>query len=132
MIDNIKNTEIRDSKIHGKGLFANERIKKETLLCILEGQPIKIEDYFKLLSDSDYSKSSFIEKYKLNEEYICAMPFRTKYSYINHSINPNIYSALKDRKLYVYASKDIEKGEEIVDVYNLKSHIDILGGFKKS
>ena len=132
VIDNIKNTEIRQSKIHGKGLFATADISKNTLLCVLEGQIISVSDYNEILSSKIYSDYSFVEKYKIDDEYFGAMALRTKYSFINHSDVSNVYSVVKKKKLYVFAKEKILLGEEILDTYNLKKHIDMLGGFKES
>ena len=129
-VDNIKDTVVKHSSIHGYGLFTTKLIKKDTLLCVLSGQIIKREDYAKFLKYSDYDKKLFIEKYNINEEYIAAMPFRTKYSYINHAEYTNIKSHVENNELYVYANEDIKEGVEIVDIYNLRKHIDVLGGFK--
>lgn len=129
-IDNIENTIVKNSNIHGYGLFATKLIKKDTLLCILNGQIIKREEYSEFLKHSHFDKKMFIEKYNINEEYIAAMPFRTKYSYINHDEYTNIKSEVKNKQLYVYANEDIEEGIEIVDIYNLRNHIDVLGGFR--
>lgn len=131
IIDNIKNTEIKNSEIHNKGLFATKIIDAGTTLCILSGQKILKEDYLKLLKSNNYSQSNFMEKYNLNENEIAVMPFRTKYSFINHSKYSNIESKVVDEKLYVYALFDIKKGEEILDTYNLEKHLDLLGGFKQ-
>jgi SET domain-containing protein len=132
VIDNIENTEIKKSEIHGYGLFALKEIKKDTLLCVLSGQILEVGEYIKLMESGEYSSNCFVEKYKIDENYFGAMPLRTKYSCINHSEDANMYSKVNDEKLYVYASKKIMLGEEIVDSYNLTNHIDILGGFKSN
>lgn len=87
-------------------------------------------DYQELVHLNKHNVTYFIEKYKVNEQLVAAMAFRTKYSFINHHETPNIYSALHGSELHVYALRDILKGEELVDAYNLDKHIDVLGGFE--
>jgi len=129
-IDNIKHTTVKPSPLHGHGLFATHLIAKDTLLCILEGQVLTTQEYKALLASDDHDLVYFMEKYKIDETHIAAIPFRTKYSYINHNSVANVYSILKGRKLYVYALTEIEVGAELVDTYDIKKHIDVLGGFK--
>lgn len=131
IIDNIKNTVIKNSTLHGKGLFATHSIEKDTLLCVLEGQVLTTKCYMELIAHGNYGRNCFIEKYKIDDTHVAAMPFRTKYSFINHSDKPNVFSVLKDRKLYVYTSTNINPEDELVDTYNLNKHIDVLGGFKE-
>jgi SET domain-containing protein len=129
IIDNIQHTCIRPSPVHGRGLFATRSLKKDGLLCVLSGQMISENDYQALIKQASLPRELFMEKFRIDESRIVITPFRTKYSYINHSNEPNIYSYLVGHNLHVFASVDINFGEEILDKYNLKKHIDVLGGF---
>jgi len=131
ILDNIKNTEIKNSTLHNKGLFATKDIMKGSLLCILSGQKMTRDEYTQILKSNSYDKENFVEKYNISSNFIGAMPFRTKYSMINHSSISNISSELINEELHVFASEDILKGTEITDTYNLDKHIDVLGGFNK-
>lgn len=129
-IDNIENTEIKESKIHGYGLFATKSIRKDQYLCNIQGQIITRTQYKELLESGKYPKECFIEKYNIDQNRVAMMFVRSKYGYINHAETSNIRSELVGTSLYVYAACDIKAGEEITDVYNLKKHFDVLGGFK--
>ncbi len=118
-IDNIKNTEIKKSKLHGFGLFATDIIKKDTVLSLLDGQKISIINYNNLVKNisngvKDYKNYFFMEWNILNKQTYLVRPYRTKYSYINHSRNPNII--LINNPLRILAIKNIEvDGELTID-----------------
>jgi SET domain-containing protein len=128
-IKNFKDVEIFESPIHRFGLFATKDIPKGTLLGTLTGQIVSSKDYFDLMRA--YPKECFIEKIHLDDDYILAIPFRTHYSFINHS---NTEEMIYIKEIYeyafsVYAAIDIPNNKEITSIYNLEKHIDILGGF---
>ncbi|MFT5506498.1 MAG: SET domain-containing protein [Gammaproteobacteria bacterium] len=90
-------TYVSESKIHGKGLFAQQTIKKGTLLGYLEGQPTTIDGSYVLwLND----KEGF--------EVSCNLKF------INHSDHPN---ACYYDDLSVVAIRAIKIGDEITHNY---------------
>lgn len=103
VIDNIENTFIAKSKIHGLGLFSNGIIKKNTKLCYLEGQviPLKLHKIY----------NNELEWNALDDETLMVRPYRTKYSYINHSRTPNL--VLKYFPLRIEAIYDIEQNVEL-------------------
>ena len=128
----IKNTVVLESSIHNWGLWATETIPKGTLLCTLQGQIMTLKEYDDFIKSNQYPQSCFIEKALLDENRIIAIPFRTSYSFINHSDNEEMLEYKKHTDtIDVYAKEDILKNSEIVSIYNLDKHIDVLGGFQK-
>jgi len=120
-LDNIKDTEIKKSLIHGFGLFCTNIIQKGEVLAELDGQIINKEEYEKLMK----SISPNIQKYKdyffmecniIDDETYLVRAFRTKYSYINHSKNANI--KLLQNPLRLLAISQINKGEELTIDYS--------------
>lgn len=119
-LDNILNTQIAASEIHGFGLFAGKYIKRNTLICLLEGQILdrdvykKIGDFCKPELDSldDYF---FMECNYISQEDILVRPLRTKYSYINHSKSPNV--KIFSEPFRIEAISDIEEGQELTIDY---------------
>ena len=103
VIDNIRKTEIAKSPIHGYGLFATEPIEAEEILGYLDGQkvPAKIHRKYDLCYEWN----------ALDDSMYLLRPYRTKYSYINHSRTPNLL--LEYSPLRVVATKDIPPGEEL-------------------
>ena len=111
--------KLSESKIDGAGigLFANEFIKKDTI--IWEFVPfIDLE-----FSQSEYDNingldKEFLTKYcfkYIGKYYLCVDNAR----FFNHSDNPNCYSAdFTENSLgYTRAKRDIEIGEELTDDY---------------
>ena len=117
-IDNIKECYIDISNIHGFGLFAKHNIKSEIILCELDGQILtweKYEDIKESLREyiiTPYDKYFFMEWNALNENILLVRSLRTKYSYINHSREPNvkiIYDPLR-----IITLRDIDQDEELI------------------
>lgn len=118
VVNNISFSYIQKSEIHGFGLFADRKLEARTILCILDGQVMdwgqydKIVDIVKL---GKYQNYIFMEWNALDTSTLLVRAFRTKYSYINHSDNPNVkiyYNPLRIETL-----KTINKGEEILIDY---------------
>ena len=132
-IQNIKNTVVKPSTVHGYGLFAVKDIPQNTLLCILTGQLMNKSDFASLIKSKRYKKECFLEQHHLKNDLVMITPFRTSYSFINHNSEiSHIYESYQDKAIKVYAKIDIKQGEEIFDTYNLNRHIDILKGFKQT
>ena len=101
--------EIRESPIHGLGLFATQRIKRNKKIGKYEG--VK------------YTLREFKEKYGEDTQY-CYVARRQNYvisskdnrnfaTYINESKNPNV----KMERSHIVAVRDIEEGEELFFLY---------------
>lgn len=125
-------TKIRESKIHGIGLFADQFIPKGTEIW-------KFTPGF----DQKFTREQILSFPDLLQIYIYKYSWRSKKSklyifsadngkYFNHSDNPNALSEYRDNEeeVVTVATKDIEIGEEILDNYNSfddeKSGDDVL------
>ncbi len=74
--------KIKNSKIHGKGMFANRDFKKGEIVT---------KHFFKYLTKEEYSQLSNEEKVfigKDKERYIFFLP---PSRYVNHSCQPNTF-----------------------------------------
>jgi uncharacterized protein len=90
-------TYVAESSIHGKGLFASAKIKKNTIIGYLEGNKTRQDGMYVLWID-----------HKTGFEVTC------KLKYINHSDQPNA-CYYDDRS--VVALRDIQQDEEITHNY---------------
>ncbi len=120
VINNISLSTIRKSKIHGDGLFSTSVIKKGTLLGVLDGQVMNWSYYNLLhrqLDDTlgDNSSDIFMEWNALDTETLLVRAFRTRYSYINHSREPNV--EIIKYPLRLYAMTDLEINTEMTIDY---------------
>ena len=104
VIDNISHSVILNSPIHGYGLFATSLIDAETVLGYLDGQQIPYTLYLK--------QNLAFEWNALREDLLLVRPYRTKYSFINHSRHPNLY--LSYYPLRLIALRQIEINEELL------------------
>jgi uncharacterized protein len=124
VVDNIKNTSVGVSAIHGIGLFADSEILSGTSLGVLDGQKILWHQYNALrnLTKQDlgiYSAYFFMEWNVLDSETLLVRPFRTKYSYINHSRTPNL-QLTKVLPLTIVTLRDIKYGDELTLDYRFE------------
>ncbi|MBU2769310.1 SET domain-containing protein [Acidithiobacillus ferrivorans] len=123
---NIKNTKISNSTVHGFGLFATQDIGTGKLLSVLDGQVFQCDDYEKLRQKLSYGLGRlrnhvFMEWNALPGDRLLARPLRTDYSYINHSLTPNLQvTASQDLhcQLELVTTRDIQHGEELFLDYN--------------
>jgi len=119
IVDNIKNTYIDISPIHGFGLFAKKPIQAGAILCELDGQKMGWAHYEKLrktINLGEYQDYIFMEWNALDPKTLLVRAFRTKYSYINHSKMPNV--EIKYDPIRIEVIKNIDEHEEIVIDYS--------------
>jgi len=104
-------TYIAPSSIEGIGLFADEDIKKDSIIWEFdEGFDLKIpKDKLERISDI---KKAYLMKmgwFQGDELYVCC----DNATFINHSETPNISEFCHE----LFATRDILKDEEIVEDY---------------
>jgi len=114
IVDNIDNTEIRGSAVHGRGLFALRVFHPDDVLCWLNGQVIDWDSYNKMMDTNPYGKKNilFVEWNALSINTLLVRPFRTKYSFINHGKSPNL--VIRYNPIRVVVKKQINVGEELI------------------
>lgn len=104
-----ENLIIKDSEIHGKGIFALRNFKKGEIINKWDTSNIFNKDNIVTLSDEERKHISYIGG---GNFILLNSPER----YVNHSCNPNAY--VKD--CCEVAIKDINNGEEITSDYSLE------------
>ncbi len=100
IVDNIANSVIKESTIHGLGLFSTADIKKDTIICLLDGQYVPANTFF----------YNIFEWNAVSQDTLLIRPCRTKYSFINHSRSPNVGIVLYPLRIVTLV--DIACGEE--------------------
>ena len=107
--------KIKNSKIDNKGLYANRDIKDRTKIIEYKGEIItkkQVEENPKFDNEKAIYLFNINKKYDLDGDY--------KYNtarLINHSCDPNCEVSGTGLKVWVYAIKDIKKGEELTYDY---------------
>ncbi len=107
------NTIIKDSVLHGLGVFARKAIKKGD---VIERCPYIIVD------DDDLKETNRLNDYLFTspddkDDYLCVLGFGMLY---NHGSNPNAEWQIDDddNRLICFTAKlDIKKGDEIIHDY---------------
>ena len=103
--------KIKKSNIDNRGLYANQDIKDGTKIIEYKG---KIVTKKKVEEDSKFDNEKAIYLFNLNKKYDLDGDFRYNTArLINHSCNPNCEVSGVGLKVWVYAIRDIIKGEEL-------------------
>lgn len=115
--------EVRESKIHNKGVYSATDIPKGTKILEYTGEKINKEesdrryDHCLELSRQDHKKAATY-LFELDDEYCLDGDIpNNDAKYINHSCNPNCIIEIEDERIWIYAKRDIKKGEELTFSY---------------
>lgn len=110
---------VRNSRIHGRGVFAARKIPEGT--CIIEygGERITWKEACRredLKAPDDYHTFFFsLENGKIIDGGVDGSDAR----WINHSCAPNCEAREEDGRVFIYALRDIKRGEELNYDYGL-------------
>ena len=111
--------KVKNSKIHGSGVFATMEIKKGTKIIEYVGEKIpraegdlRSEKRLKRYLNSKTTGSVYI--FELNSKYDIDGSVRyNKARYINHSCEPNCEVEIKNGHIWIISRKQIKKNEEL-------------------
>ena len=113
---------VRDSPIHGKGVFAKKAIPKGTRIIEYMGKRILKED---LTSDLEKGLTTLVYVMRLDD--LTAIDGEREGNdarFFNHSCMPNCEVYFFDNTPYIYAMEDISEGDELFFDYQLGSSIE--------
>ena len=103
--------KIKKSNIDNKGLYASQDIKDGKKIIEYKG---KIITKKKVEEEPKFDNDKAIYLFNLNKRYDLDGDFKYNTArLINHSCNPNCEVAGVGLKVWVYAIRDIKKGEEL-------------------
>ena len=110
--------EVRQSKIHNKGVFAKKDIPKGTYIIEYIGRKIS-NDEADEISERE-TTAGVIYLFELDKDTTIDgdVPWNPA-KYINHSCEPNADSINDEDHIWIEATKDIKKDEEITYDYCL-------------
>jgi len=116
---------IGNSKIHGKGVFAAERILKDTEIIEYTGEKISKKEGDKRSNQQLEQGKLYV--FELNKKYdVDGLSNGSDAHLINHSCDPNCESINFDNShIWIVAIKDIPKGAEITYDYELTGDKEI-------
>ena len=105
--------EVRDSSVHGHGVYAKRRIRKGTRIIEYTGKQVAWAD---VPDDDDPHTFLFsLENGLVINPEIGGNEAR----WINHSCDPNCEAIGRGDRIFIYALKDIRPGEELSYDYSL-------------
>ena len=103
--------KIKKSKIDKNGLYANRDIKKGTKIIEYKGKIISVKQSE---TDPKFDNGRAIYLFNLNKRYDLDGDFKFNTArLINHSCDPNCEVFGSGLKVFVYAMKNIKKGDEL-------------------
>ncbi len=103
--------KIKKSKIDKNGLYANRDIKSGTKIIEYKGKIISVKQSE---TDPKFDNNKAIYLFNLNKRFDLDGNYNFNIArLINHSCNPNCEVFGKGLKVWVYAMKNIKKGEEL-------------------
>lgn len=107
----------RRSRLHGWGVFAKQRITKNTRIIPYLGE--KITHAESLRRERRYIEGGSIWCFKLNNRWVIdAHVGGNDARFINHSCRPNCYSQVMGDTIWIRAARTIEPGEELTYDYH--------------
>ena len=121
IIDNIPVGRIAPSKIHGYGLFAINDIAQGTVLAKLDGQKIAWDLYQSGRALNSMAQHIMFDEWNaLSPTLLLVRPYRTKYSFINHSRTQNCKAHAMDGVVIVQSLCHIASGDELTLDYRME------------
>jgi len=111
---------VRDSLIHGRGVFAARRIRKRTRIIEYRGERISWKEALKR-PDTDPDNPFHTFFFSLDDGRVIDAGVRGNAArWINHSCAPNCKTIEDDEgRVYIRAKRRIDEGEELTYDYNL-------------
>ena len=107
----MKYYKVKKSNIDNKGLYASRNIRKDTKVIYYKGKIITKKE---TETNPKFDNDKAIYLFNLNSRYDLDGDFKNNDArLINHSCDPNCEVAGKGLKLWIFALRDIKKGEEL-------------------
>jgi hypothetical protein len=111
--------EVRNSPIHGRGVYAKTRIVKGGRIIEYLGDRVshaEADRRYELKDNDDGHTFLFIVD---NRTVIDAGVGGNEARFINHGCNPNCETVTEDRRIFIEATRTIQPGEELCYDYQL-------------
>ncbi len=112
--------KVRNSKIHGKGVFALRRIRKGTRITEYVGERVshaEADRRYEHKADDDNHTFLFIVD---GRTVIDAGVGGSDARFINHSCDPNCETVIEDRRVFIEAIRTIQPGDELSYDYQIQ------------
>jgi SET domain-containing protein len=118
--------EVRQSGIHGRGVYAAQFIPEDKCIIEYTGERVPWE----AAPDDDNDPHTFNFGLE-NGDVINPEVGGNDARWINHSCNPNCEAIEEDDRIFIYAIRNIQAGEELLYDYRLEIDEPITEASKK-
>ena len=117
--------EVRESPIHGRGVYAAIRIRKGARIIEYVGERISQEEGNRRYGDDDTDRPHVVLFTVDDDTVIDAAVGGNEARFINHSCDPNCEAVEDGGRIFIEALRAIEPGQELSYDYKM-SHEDYL------
>jgi len=107
---------VRDSKIHGKGVFAARKIPEGTLVIEYDGKRLTSKQAVQRYNPSPDNPT---HTFYFSLENGKVIDGGNDARWINHACEPNCEAREENGRVFIYALRDIQRGEELNYDYGL-------------
>ena len=107
--------EVKQSGIHGKGVYAKERIRKDSAIIEYTGERISEDEANERYQDNPSTYLFMVD----DDTFIDGLSGGNEARFINHSCEPNCVAYLEDDRVVIHALKNIQPGVELTYDYQL-------------
>ena len=112
--------EVRNSRIHGRGVFAIREIPRGTRLIEYTGERISWQEAERRYPEDPVPYHTFLFEVGTGEMCLDATRRGNASKWINHACQPNCEAVEDDdERMYIEASRKIRRGEELTYDYNI-------------
>jgi uncharacterized protein len=111
--------EVRDSEVHGKGVFAARQIKKGERIIEYIGERVSHDEADRRYEEKDENDSHTFLFIVDSKTVIDAGTDGNEARFFNHSCDPNCESVVESRRVFIEALRQIEPGEEMTYDYQI-------------
>ena len=116
--------EVRDSTLHGLGVFAAHRIRKGTRIIEYLGERVSHAEadrrYEHKVAEDAHTFLFIVDSRTVIDAGVDGNEAR----FVNHACDPNCESVIEDRRVFIEALRAIEPGEELTYDYQIQRESD--------
>ena len=116
--------EVRNSALHGLGVFALERIPRGTRILEYLGERVSHREADRRYDGKDPRDNHTFLFIVDTRTVIDAGIDGNEARFVNHACNPNCESVIERRRVFIDALRDIEPGEELTYDYQIQREAD--------
>jgi SET domain-containing protein len=116
--------EVRDSALHGLGVFAARRIRRGTRIVEYLGERVSHAEADRRYEQKDADDAHTFLFIVDDRTVIDAGVEGNEARFVNHACEPNCGSVIEDRRVFIEALRTIQPGEELTYDYQIQREAD--------